>query len=179
MSQTRIQALAPDCAAESSGLLRLLFVPVLAGVLFGLFSPEPLQLPDLLPQIDKYGHFAGFLVLTGLAFRVLPRGHTRLWALLPLLALGLGSEVIQGALLPHRGGYSLGDMAANLGGITLAWLLLRFGPGRGCTNCATPRSTPRPAAGSPRSSVAATPLSGDRWCRPPFSATVNRVPRRP
>jgi VanZ family protein len=57
--------------------------------------------PELPGQTDKLAHAAAFLALAGLTDFAFPR-HGFNWAkALPLLAYGLGIEVIQG-FLPHR-----------------------------------------------------------------------------
>lgn len=79
-----------------------------------------------LPHTDKLVHVLVFAGLTVAAGRRFGRGPVLLAA---LVAYAVGSEVVQGLLLPERSGNPL-DVVADLVGVALAWVVLgRVGGG--------------------------------------------------
>jgi len=101
------------------------FALCVAGVLYGVFRPEPPQ--ELFAHSDKWGHVVAFGALALFARLAFPR-VSALGVWLPLLALAPLLEVLQGALRPGRV-FSLEDALANVIGVVLAlachWLWCR------------------------------------------------------
>jgi VanZ family protein len=90
----------------------------------------PIQGPQLdLPNGDKLNHAFAYIVLT-LYFGQLagPELRRRLLLVVALIGYGISIECLQ-ALLPPRMA-ELADLAANLAGITIGWLLLPTALGR-------------------------------------------------
>lgn len=108
-------------------LLRFSFYTA-ALVIAGLALYPNLQLPE--PALtrgftDKIYHVLGSMTLVLLAAT---GWRVPIWALSLALPLSLGLEFIQGAS-PGRGVH-VADMIANLGGVSLALLLLALGAGK-------------------------------------------------
>ncbi|WP_232547802.1 hypothetical protein [Propioniciclava soli] len=88
-----------------------------------LYWPDPVEAPDglALPHADKVVHVGIFLLATWALLRVLPA-----WGALGLMAVQVvASELVQGALLPHRSA-DVWDAVADLVGIALGWALWRW-----------------------------------------------------
>jgi len=102
-----------------SRTLLILFLSVLALVLYGVFRATPPEM--VFEHSDKVGHVMAFLALalTGrLAIYKLP--GTVFW--LVMLALAFLLEYMQGELRPLRV-FSMGDVAANTIGVATALLV--------------------------------------------------------
>jgi len=104
-----------------SRALLILFLPVLALVIYGVFRATPPEM--VFERSDKVAHVMAFLALalTGrLAIHKMP--CTVFW--LAMLALAFLLEYMQGELRPLRV-FSMGDVVANTVGVATA--LLVFG----------------------------------------------------
>ena len=113
----------PTTTLKYANLWQAMAVLILAAIAIGSLAPISLRLPGSpIPHFDKILHFCAYALLTGWYLAVFPGRYTRI--LIPSLALGFGVllEWLQG-MTGYRDA-SLGDAAADLGGILLASLLI-------------------------------------------------------
>lgn len=95
-----------------------------------LYLPDPSTVPgtDLpIPFLDKIVHVGVFALPTWALLRVVGRRRIVVGA---MVAQAVVSEVVQGALLPHRG-FELLDAAADVAGIGVGVALAAWTPARG------------------------------------------------
>ena len=85
-----------------------------------LFAPRAPS-EHVIPHLDKLVHASLFLAL---AATTRWRFGPRRWALLTVVAYGIGSELIQWQFLVHRDG-DWRDAAADTAGALLGWLVAR------------------------------------------------------
>ena len=98
------------------------FLPGIGLVIYFLFRPEPFFL--YFEHMDKLGHFAIFCTLYLLSYITFgTRLNTGVLVLL-LLALAIGSELLQGSVFLPRRYYSAEDIMANISGLIAGWLVL-------------------------------------------------------
>ncbi|MFW5444408.1 MAG: hypothetical protein ACKE51_08895 [Methylococcaceae bacterium] len=104
--------------------IRFSFILLYGFGLFALFCEEPIAMPRDIPEFDKFAHFSLFFSLSCFSYLV-SSGRYFFYTQFPVLFLALSSEWIQSLFLPHRH-FSLGDTAANISGLLLAFTLYFF-----------------------------------------------------
>ncbi|MGD2119367.1 MAG: VanZ family protein [Chromatiales bacterium] len=102
--------------------LRLLLLMALLLSTWQLLSPYPLEQASSIN--DKLGHGLLFLALAALADHAYSDKLFNWQKVFWLLSYGAGIEIIQ-SFIPRRD-FSLLDIAADLAGILLYWLVIRF-----------------------------------------------------
>lgn len=105
-------------------------IGILLLVAITLLSLLPIGGPDIdLPNSDKLNHMFAYVVLM-LYFGQLvgSEGHRRLWLAVALFGYGAAIEGVQ-SLTPQRSA-EWADLAADVIGIGIGWLLLRSALGR-------------------------------------------------
>lgn len=98
----------------------VIFLLCLAVFCYGVFRPE--SPPDFFPHSDKFLHVLAYFGLSGCAALAMHGRRHAAWTWVMLLLAAPGVEYLQHILQPARN-FSLGDAAANLGGLLLAALV--------------------------------------------------------
>jgi VanZ family protein len=98
-------------------------VVLVAAIVASSLSPKPVLPSETLS--DKYAHFLAYFALALLGSGI--ASPANLWrVMLRCLLLGAALEVAQALLTEHRVA-DVADLAANAGGIVVAWLLAANG----------------------------------------------------
>ncbi|GHA78463.1 VanZ family protein [Cognatilysobacter bugurensis] len=101
-----------------------LWIAMIAVVLFGSLLPAQRLPPPAFDGIDKVQHLFGYAVLAAYAVLLIARVRLQVFAMLGLVALGIGIELAQDALTATRRA-DAADVVANTLGVLLGWSLQR------------------------------------------------------